>query len=88
MQRVHPLATLFDVFVRGMLPLQVWIDQFTSICEGRERLAKTVKCLAAHDTIARSKPYIYEMLKEGVQSRQELFFANAVPQSKYATKTN
>src|SRR5215831_58648 len=24
MQRVYPLATLFDVFVRGMLPLQVW----------------------------------------------------------------
>jgi len=30
MQRVYPLATLFDVFVRGLLPLRVWIDEFTS----------------------------------------------------------
>jgi hypothetical protein len=29
------LATLFDVFIRGMLTLQVWIDKFTSIREGR-----------------------------------------------------
>jgi hypothetical protein len=35
MQRVYVLAMLFDVFVRGMLPLQVWIDEFASIREGR-----------------------------------------------------
>jgi hypothetical protein len=71
-----------------MLPLHVWIDKFTAIREGRERFAKTVQCLAAHDAIARGKPHIYEMLEEGVQSRQKLFFTDAVPQGKYATETN
>ena len=88
MKRVYLLAMLFEVFVRGMFPLQVWIDEFTSIREGRERFAKIVQCLAAHDAIARGKPHIYEMLEEGVQSRQKLFFTDAVPQSKYATEAN
>ena len=35
MQRVYLLAMLFDIFVRGMLPLQVGIDEFASIREGR-----------------------------------------------------
>ena len=42
MQRVYPLAALFGVFVRGMLSLQVWIDEFTSIqiSNSTERPAK------------------------------------------------
>ncbi len=83
MQRVYLLATLFDVFVRGMLPLQVWIDEFASIHENRQRSAETGQCLAAHDAIAGSKPNIYEMLEEGVQSWQKLFFTDAVAQSKH-----
>ena len=82
MQRVYPLAALFDVFVRGMLPLQVRIDEFTSIRESRERSAKASQCLTAQDAIARGKPYIYEMLEKGVQFRQELLFTDAVTQSK------
>jgi len=35
MQRGYLLAMSFDVFVRGMLPLQVWKDKFTAIREGR-----------------------------------------------------
>ena len=79
---------LFDIFVRGMLPLQVWIDKFTSIREGRQRFAKIVQCLAAHDAITGGKSHIYEMLEEGVQSRQKLFFTDAIAQSKYAAKTD
>ena len=88
MQRVYLLAMLFDVFVRGMLPLQVWIDDFASMRESRQRFAKTVQWLAAHDAIGRGKPHIYEMLEEGVQSRQKFLFTDAVTQSKYAAKTN
>ena len=88
MQRVYLLAMLFDVFVRRMLPLQVWVDEFTSIRERRQRFAKIVQCLAAHDAIARGKPHIYEMLEEGVQSWQKLFFSDAISQSKYATEAN
>ena len=40
MQRMYPLAALFDVFIRGMLPLQVRIDEFTPIRERRQRFAK------------------------------------------------
>ncbi len=88
MQRVYLLAMLFDVLVCGMLPLQVWVDEFTSIREGRQRFAKIVQCLAAHDAIARGKPHIYEMLEEGVQPWQKLFFTDAIPQSKYAAEAN
>ena len=68
MQRVYFLAMLFDIFVRGMLPLQVCVDEFTSIREGRQRFAKIDQCLAAHDPIVRGKPLIYEMLEKDVQS--------------------
>ena len=56
MQRVYLLAMLFDIFVRGMLPLQVGIDEFTSIRESRQRFAKIVQCLAAHDAVAVANP--------------------------------
>ena len=88
MQRGYLLAMLFDVFVRGVLPLGVRIDQFASIGESRQRFAKTVQRLAAHDAIAGGEPHLDEMLEEGVQSRQKLFFTDALPQSKYATETN
>ena len=64
------------------------VDEFTSIRERRQRFAKIVQCLAAHDAIARGKPHIYEMLEEGVQSWQKLFFSDAISQSKYATEAN
>jgi len=88
MQRVYLLAMLFDIFVRGALPLQVGIDEFTSIRESRQRFAKIVQCLAAHDAVARGKPHIYEMPEEGVQSWQKLFFTDAIPQSEYATEAD
>jgi hypothetical protein len=46
------------------------------------------KSLAAHDAIAGGKSHIYEMLEEGVQSRQKLFFTDAVTQSKYPAKAD
>ncbi len=88
MQRMYMFATLFDVFVGGMFSRQVWIDEFASIRESRQRPAEPVERFAAHHAILRRKSYIYEMLKEGVQSQQELFFPDAVTQSKYTTKTD
>jgi len=86
MQRVHLLATLLDVFVGGLLPLQVRVDQFAPIGESRQRFAKAVQRLAAHDAIAGGKSHIDEMLEERVQSRQEFFLADTVTQGKYAAK--
>src|SRR5579872_594444 len=88
MQRVYLLPTSLDVFVGCALPLQVWIDEFASIGEGRQRLAETIECLASHDAIARCEPHVYEMLKKRVQSRQKLFFPDAVAQGKHAAKTD
>src|SRR4029078_12642305 len=84
MQGVYALAPLLDVFIRGMFALEVRIEKFASIRESRKRFAKAGQFLTTHDAIAGGKSHFYEMLEEGMQSRQEFAFADAIAQGKHA----